>query len=109
VISVAEFDSIANYHAQGMSQREIARRLGIDPKTVRRNLRKIRAGATEPQRTSPGSKLDPFRDRVKALGDEGWTAWSIHQELSAEPEYDNRYQEAAQCSSHNASPACGWW
>lgn len=75
-----------------MSRREIARRLKIDPKTVRRNLRKILAGATEPQRTSPGSKLDPYRERIKARTEEGRTAWSIHQELSAEPAYDACYE-----------------
>ena len=92
MISVALFDSIAHYHEQGMSRREIARRLKIDPKTVRRNLRKVLAGATEPQRTSPGSKLDRYRERIKARADEGWTAWSIHQELSAESDYDACYE-----------------
>ena len=64
VISVTLFDSIRHWHDQGMSRREIARRLNVDVKTVRRQLHKIAAGATAPQRSSPGSKLDPYRERI---------------------------------------------
>jgi transposase len=63
VISVTLFDSFRHWHDQGMSRREIARRLNVDVKTVRRQLHKIAAGAT-PQRSSPGSTLDPYRERI---------------------------------------------
>lgn len=58
MISVALFEAIRQRRSGELSRREIARRLHIDVKTVRRYLRKIEAGATKPTRTSPGSKLD---------------------------------------------------
>ncbi len=103
MISVALFDSIAHYHGLGMSRCEIARRLKIDPKTVRQNLRKILAGATEPQRTSPSSKLDRYRERIKQCVAEGWTAWSIYQELRADPEFDACYELVKKLVAHRAA------
>jgi transposase len=91
VIPVSLFETIRHWHSQGMANREMARRLGIDPKTVRRQLRKIAAGATEPMRTSPGSKLDRYDARIRELVELGRTAWSIHQELNADPTYDACY------------------
>ena len=65
MIPVAIFETIRHWHAGGMSRREIARRLNVDIKTVRRNLAKIEAGATAPARISPGSKLEPYHERIK--------------------------------------------
>ncbi|MDQ2865041.1 MAG: helix-turn-helix domain-containing protein [Candidatus Eremiobacteraeota bacterium] len=50
---MTQFDTIRHWHEQGMSRREMARRLHVDVKTVRRQLRKMAAGATQPQRSSP--------------------------------------------------------
>jgi transposase len=64
VISVAIFQTIQEWHGGGVEKREIARRLKVDVKTVRRVIRKIEAGAVAPSRSSPGSKLDPYVDRI---------------------------------------------
>lgn len=92
MISVTQFDSIRHWHEQGMSRREIARRLHVDVKTVRRQLRKMAAGATKPERTSPGSKLDPYCERIAKLIEDGRTAWSIYQELCADPAFPASYE-----------------
>jgi transposase len=92
VISVTLFDSIRHWHDQGMSRREIARRLNVDVKTVRRQLHKIAGGATAPQRSSPGSKLDPYRERIGQLVEDGRSAWSIFQDLCADPAFSASYE-----------------
>jgi len=46
VISVALFQTIQEWHDGGVEKREIARRLKVDVKTVRRIIRKIEAGAS---------------------------------------------------------------
>jgi len=92
VISVTQFDSIRHWHEQGMSRREIARRLQVDVKTVRRCLRKLAAGATQPDRASPGSKLDPYRERIVRLAGDGRTAWSIYHELSEDAAFSASYE-----------------
>jgi transposase len=74
-----------------MPRREIARRLGVDIKTVRRQLRRIEAGATAPQRMTPPSKLAPFAERIAELVALGRTALSIHAELSSDPAFDASY------------------
>jgi len=83
VISVALFQTIQEWHAAGVEKREIARRLQLDIKTVRRQIRKIEAGAVAPARTTPGSKLDPYAERIVNLAASGRTAWGIHVALSA--------------------------
>ena len=45
MISVALYQTIQEWHAAGVEKREIARRLRLDIKTVRRHIRKIDAGA----------------------------------------------------------------
>lgn len=92
MISVTQFDSIYHWHEQGMSRREIARRLHVDVKTVRRQLRKMAAGATQPERTSPGSKLDPYQERLGRLIEDGRTAWSMYQELCTDPAFPASYE-----------------
>ncbi len=92
MIPVAIFETIRHWRSSGLSRREIARRLNVDIKTVRRTLRKIDGGATAPTRISPGSKLDRYRDRIKERADQGRTAWAIYVELRADPEFDASYE-----------------
>jgi transposase len=75
-----------------MPTREIARRLNVDVKTVRRHLRKIDKGARAPYRTSPGSKLDPFRERIAELAGTRRTAWRIYVELRENPAFTASYE-----------------
>jgi transposase len=92
VISMALFQTISEWHDQGVEKREIARRLEIDIKTVRRHLRKIAAGAKTPAPSSPGSKLDPFAERIMELASTGLTAWNVHLALREDPTYTASYE-----------------
>lgn len=51
-----------------MSNREIAMSLGISRNTVSKPLRTSRL--TEHRKRKKGSKLDPYRERIRALIDE---------------------------------------
>jgi transposase len=92
VISVALYQTIQESHAAGVEKREIARRLRLDIKTVRRHIRKIDAGAAAPARVSPGSKLDPYAERITELAASGRTAWSIYVVLREEPGFSASYE-----------------
>jgi transposase len=92
VIPVAIFETIRHWRSGGLSRREIARRLHVDIKTVRRTLHKIENGATAPIRISPGSKLDPYRERIKERVEQGRTAWSIYVELRTDPTFSGSYE-----------------
>ncbi|MCL4451321.1 MAG: IS21 family transposase [Candidatus Thermoplasmatota archaeon] len=59
---------IRNLKEMGMSNRDIARELGISRNTVSRMLKKTRI--QDRKRKRKGSKLDPYRDRIHALIDE---------------------------------------
>ena len=59
---------IRNLKEMGMSNREIARDLGISRNTVSRMLRKTRI--QEKKKRHRGSKLDPYRENIRSLIDE---------------------------------------
>jgi transposase len=92
VISVALFRTIQEWYGGGVEKREIARRLKVDVKTVRRIIRKIEAGALAPARSSPGSKLDPYDERIVELTASGRTAWNVHLALCEDPAFTASYE-----------------
>ncbi len=92
MISVALFQTISEWHRGGVEKREIARRLKVDVKTVRRMIRKIDAGALVPARSSPGSKLDPYAERIIELAASGLTAWNVHLALHEDPACTASYE-----------------
>lgn len=92
MISVTAFETIRALHLAGTSKREIARQTGYDIKTVRRALRKIERGASEPVRTSPGSKLDPYRARIVELAGSERTAFQIYLVLREQADFDASYE-----------------
>lgn len=97
MIPVAIFETVRHWRSSGVYRREIARRLNINIKTVRRTLLRIDGGATAPTRISPGSKLDRYRDRIKERAAQGRTAWAIYVELRADPEFDASYELVKKC------------
>ena len=58
---------IRNLKDQGMSNREIAKELGLSRNTVSRMLRKTRI--QDKKKRKRGSKLDPYRDTIRMLID----------------------------------------
>lgn len=75
------FTTIRTLNEQGVSNRQIAKLLGIDKKTVLRTLRNIRKGQTAPARKSFPSKLAPFASLVAEKLALGLSAVQIHQDL----------------------------
>jgi transposase len=71
------------YHVEKLPKKAIARKLGLDPKTVRGALKKETFSTpVSPNRTS---KLDPFKDKIQALL-ESYSDLSgvrIHEEVKA--------------------------
>lgn len=82
---------IKHLKEQGVSNRQIAKRLGVDKKTVLRNLKKIQLGEPAPQRAPVGSKLDPFREQIIEGIEAGRSAIQIYQDLLKEPGFSACY------------------
>ncbi|WP_205411502.1 helix-turn-helix domain-containing protein [Candidatus Fukatsuia endosymbiont of Tuberolachnus salignus] len=74
-------------HRQGMSIRAIAKQLHLSRNTVRRYLRNIAKTPRYSQRTTPLSKLDPFKfyllERIKAAKPDWIPATVLFRELQA--------------------------
>lgn len=86
------FLSVRALHEEGLAKKAIARRLGIDVRTVRKYVRRIEAGATEPKRARVTSKLDPFEPVIEAKVEQGLSAVQIYQDLEREPDFDASYE-----------------
>ena len=83
MISVSTFLSVRALLEEGVARKEIARRLGIDVRTVRKWCRRLVAGdATVPERERGPSKLDPYQPRIEEMVERGMSAVQIHAELS---------------------------
>jgi transposase len=89
---MSSFLSVRALHEEGVAKKTIARRLGIDPRTVRKYIRRIERGDREPRRAAVPRKLDSFRDRVRALTEQGLSAVQIWQELGREPSFSASYE-----------------
>jgi len=71
------------YHVEKLPKKAIARKLGLDPKTVRKALKK--ETFSTPSSPNRASKLDPFRDKIQALLEtySGLSGVRIHEEIQA--------------------------
>jgi transposase len=69
------------YHVEKLPKKAIARKLGLDPKTVRGALKKETFCA--PSSPYRASKLDPFKDKIRALLEtySGLSGVRIHEEI----------------------------
>jgi transposase len=74
-----------------MPKKAIARRLGIDVRTVRKHLGRIEGGAKEPRRARVPRKLDPFAEVIEAKVLQGLSAMQIYQDLSQVTGFDASY------------------
>ena len=78
-----DFAVIKALHERGVYQKDIAAQMDVHPKTVSRALQRDSAPAR--QRSSRGSKLEPFKATVDRLLNEGvWNAVVILREIQAE-------------------------
>jgi transposase len=77
-----DFAMIKALHERGVYHKDIARQLGVHPKTVSRALK--RQGAPSGQRAPRGAKLDPFKPLVdRLLADGVWNAVVVLREIQA--------------------------
>jgi len=75
-----DYHVIKSLSKRGVYQKDIAKELGVHPKTVSRALK--RGGAPKSQRRRRGSKLDPYKEQVDQLLAEGvWNAVVIFREI----------------------------
>ena len=82
MLSKEDFMVIQALVRRGVYQRDIAERLGVHPRTVRRAVG--RGGPPGGRRRRRQSKLDPYRARVDELLGEGvWNAVVILREIGA--------------------------
>jgi transposase len=78
-----DFAVIKTLHQRGVYKKDIAAELGVHPKTVSRALE--RGSAPKPTRKKRGSKLDPYKQKIDHLLQEGvWNAVVILREIQAE-------------------------
>jgi len=106
LLKMAKVQSILSLHAQGRSQREIARTLGVDRGTVHKYLSlglygpkpAIAPAGSDPSKPAapgidpkpanapigppgPQSRCEPYRDTIRAKAAEGLSAQRIYQDL----------------------------
>jgi transposase len=99
-LKMALVDSINTLVQQGLSQRKIARLLGVDRQTVRRHVRLASNPARAPTGSPAGSSLppavqpsacEPYRDVILAKLDGGLTAQRVWQDLVSEYGFAAKY------------------
>jgi transposase len=104
-LKMAFIDAILTLHAQGWSQRAIARRLGVHRETVARHVRLatsiskpaiLHAGNLSPPASASAlparhSYCDQFRSTIEAKRAAGLTAQRIYQDLVAEQSFIRSY------------------
>jgi transposase len=92
VISMSTFLAIQALHEEGMAKKAIARKLGVDPRTVRKHIRRIEAGVKEPRRARVSRKLDRLEPLIRAKVEQGLSAVQIYQDLSGRRDFDASYE-----------------
>jgi len=108
-LSVTKSNAIKKSHQQGLSQRDIARALDVDRKTVRRHLTNDQADDDSKRTGAPTgtSELDsavdlsraanslsacePFREAIEEKLDRGLHAQRIFQDLQIECNFQGKY------------------
>ena len=95
MISLSTFLSLKALYEEGVPKKTMARRLGIDVRTVRSWIKKIESGdsdESEPSMAARQSKLDGHRDLIDAMVDRGCSAIQIHRELCGRDDFDASYE-----------------
>ena len=88
---MSTFLSVRALWEEGVPKKEIARRLGVDVRTVRKYVKRLESGAREPRRARVPSKLDPFAALIEAKVERGLSAVQIYQDLCERSDFDASY------------------
>lgn len=89
---MSSFLSVRALHEEGVPKKTIARRLGLDRRTVRKYIRAIGRGLCEPRRAMVPRKLDPFVELIECKAAQGLSATQIYQDLCCAPGFDACYE-----------------
>jgi transposase len=102
-LTMAKITAIETLHALDLSQREIARRLGVHRETVGKYLSRLQnqphapTGSEGPERSppparsGPESACEPFRELIVLKLEQGLSAQRIWQDLVAEEGFAGKY------------------
>ncbi len=89
---MSKFLALQALVAEGCPNKEIARRLVMDVRTVRSWRRRIEAGETRPERRKPPRKLDRYEAVIRAKVEAGLSAVQIYQDLRKDPDFSASYE-----------------
>ena len=89
---MSSFLSVRALHEEGVPKKTIARRLGIDRRTVRKYINRIERGAAEPRRAAVSKKLDPFVQVIEQKVSQGLSGVQIYQDLCVLPGFGACYE-----------------
>lgn len=89
---MSSFLSVRALHEEGVPKKTIARRLGIDRRTVRKYINRIDRGAAEPRRAAVSKKLDPFVQVIEQKVSQGLSGVQIYQDLCVLPGFGACYE-----------------
>jgi len=89
---MSTFLSVRALHEEGTPKKTIARRLGIDRRTVRKYIRCIERGASEPRRATVSKKLDLFVEVIEQKVAQGLSGVQIYQDLCSRPDFHSCYE-----------------
>jgi transposase len=81
VIPMSTFLAVKALLEDSLPKKTIARRLGIDPRTVRKYAKRIASGENEPVCHRPQGKLFPYTDLIKSKVLQGLSAVQLYQDL----------------------------
>ena len=89
---MSQFLALRALLEEAVPKKEIARRLGLDVRTVRNWAKRIQKdGATSLERRPGPSKLDGHRDRIAEKVKQGLSATQIYHDLCAREDFDASY------------------
>jgi transposase len=89
---MSSFLSVRALHEEGVPKKTIARRLGIDRRTVRKYIHSIDRGASEPRRATVSKKLDAFVEMIEAKVAQGLSGVQIYQDLCTQAGFAASYE-----------------
>ena len=89
---MSTFLTIKALHEEGVAKKTIARRLGLDVRTVRSWISRIESGESEPKLRRRSGKLDAHVSVVQSMLERGCTAVQIHHHLKGLEDFDASYE-----------------
>ena len=97
--------TIRALHEEGVPKKTIARRLGIDVRTVRKYIGRFDDGDTTLRRAAVPKKLDPWQELIEGKVTAGLSATQIYQDLCDAEGFDASYPTVQRHVKAGVDPA----